>query len=53
MQTKVLKIHKDDNVAVALTTLYKGEKYLDVDLQENIMAKHKFALKSFNEGIPS
>ncbi len=52
MQTKVLKIHKDDNVAVALTTLYKGEKYLDVDLQENIMAKHKFALKSFNEDDP-
>ncbi|MBS1746468.1 MAG: altronate dehydratase [Bacteroidetes bacterium] len=50
MQTKVLKIHKDDNVAVALTTLYKGETYLDIVLQENIMAKHKFALNEFNEG---
>lgn len=50
MQTKILKIHKDDNVAVALTTLYKNEVYDDVILQENIPAKHKFALKNFDEG---
>ncbi len=28
MQTKTLKIHPHDNVAVALTVLYKGESYL-------------------------
>jgi altronate hydrolase len=55
MQTKVLRIHKDDNVAVALTILYKGEKFntdaiADVELQENIPAKHKFTLQDFNEG---
>jgi altronate hydrolase len=50
MQTKVLKIHQDDNVAVALTTLYKGETYLDIVLQENIMAKHKFSLQELKEG---
>ena len=50
MQTKILKIHNDDNVAVALTTLYKNETYNNVTLQENIPAKHKFALKDFNEG---
>ncbi|HVX27524.1 MAG TPA: altronate dehydratase family protein [Parafilimonas sp.] len=50
MQTKILKIHKDDNVAVALTTLYKNEVYDGVTLQENIPAKHKFTLKDFNEG---
>ena len=52
MQTKVLKIHKNDNVIVALTALYKGEIYNDVSLQENIPAKQKFALTDFNEGDP-
>jgi altronate hydrolase len=52
MQIKVLRIHKDDNVAVALTTLYKNETYNNVMLQENIPAKHKFALADFNEGDP-
>lgn len=51
MQTKILKIHPKDNVAVALTTLYKGEQTNgSVELQENIPAKHKFALHDFNEG---
>ena len=55
MQTKILKIHKDDNVAVALSVLYKGEKFnkgiaADIELQENIPAKHKFALQDFNTG---
>src|SRR4051812_7807039 len=54
MQTKVLKIHRDDNVAVALTVLYKGEQAGGEDfsstIQENIPAKHKFALKDFSEG---
>jgi altronate hydrolase len=54
MQTKVLKIHKNDNVAVALTVLYKGEQvsaesFAALVLQENIAAKHKFALQDFNE----
>jgi altronate hydrolase len=55
MQTKTLKIHKNDNVAVALTVLYKneevsGEGFSAIQLQENIPAKHKFALNDFNEG---
>ena len=55
MQLKILKIHKNDNVAVALTVLYKGERFnsdtvADVELQENIPAKHKFALQNFNTG---
>ncbi|MEO8711779.1 MAG: altronate dehydratase family protein [Parafilimonas sp.] len=55
MQTKVLKIHQKDNVAVALTVLYKGEQvsaesFAALVLQENIAAKHKFALQDFNEG---
>ncbi len=48
MQTKVLRIHKNDNVAVALTTLYKNESYDNITLQENIPSKHKFALQDFN-----
>ncbi|MEP6466757.1 MAG: altronate dehydratase family protein [Parafilimonas sp.] len=55
MQTKVLKIHNDDNVAVALTVLYKGEEvkgnnFSSTEIKENIAAKHKFALQNFNEG---
>src|SRR4051794_14970900 len=55
MQTKVLRIHKNDNVAVALTVLYKGEQvssenFNAVEIKENIPAKHKFALTDFNEG---
>lgn len=50
MQTKFLRIHKNDNVAVALTVLYKNEICDDVVLQENIPAKHKFALADFNVG---
>lgn len=57
MQTKTLKIHKDDNVAVALTVLYKGEQacnedFFPVEIKENIPAKHKFALQNFNEDDP-
>src|SRR5436309_3418747 len=53
MQTKVLRIHNKDNVAVALTVLYKGEQvssesFTAIELQENIPAKHKFALQDFN-----
>ena len=54
MHSKVLRIHKDDNVAVALSVLYKGEQVnVDnalTDITENIPAKHKFALQDFNEG---
>jgi altronate hydrolase len=54
MQTKTLKIHPKDNVAVALTVLYNGEEISNKDfsvvLTENIPAKHKFALQNFNEG---
>ena len=51
---KILKIHPKDNVQVALTVLYKGEQAGEnaapVVLQENIPAKHKFALTELNEG---
>lgn len=54
MQTKTLKIHPDDNVAVALTLLNKGEAVnandFNITLEDNIPAKHKFALQEFNEG---
>ena len=54
MKTKYLKINPADNVAVAITTLQKGEKF-DIDgheitLNEDIPAGHKFALQDFAEG---
>ena len=54
MKNKVLKIHPNDNVIVALTDLFKGETItLDNQsyiLTENIAAKHKFAMYDFEVG---
>ena len=54
MKNKVLKIHPNDNVIVALTDLFKGETItLDgqsYTLTENIAAKHKFAMYDFEVG---
>jgi len=54
MQIKTIKIHQKDNVEVALTALQKGELInvgnLQILLQENIPAKHKFAITDLNEG---
>ncbi|MEJ7589489.1 MAG: UxaA family hydrolase, partial [Ferruginibacter sp.] len=54
MRQPVLKVHKDDNVLVALTNLVKGsiivfenETYV---LQDNINAKHKFFIKDMQPG---
>ncbi len=51
---KVLKVHPDDNVIVALTDLAKGEELaLSGDtyiLTEDIAAKHKFAARDFAPG---
>jgi altronate hydrolase len=56
MKQQVLKVHKDDNVLVALTNLSKGssivfgnEIYL---LQDDINAKHKFFTKDMQPGDP-
>ena len=54
MKNKVLKIHPNDNVIVALTDLAKGETIeldgLTYTLQEDIAAKHKFAMVDFEVG---
>ena len=46
MKNKVLKVHPDDNVIVALTHLQQGEKVQlngnEFLIRENIEAKHKF-----------
>ena len=46
MKRKVLKVHEDDNVLVALTDLSKGESISyngdSYVLQDDIKAKHKF-----------
>ena len=57
MQTKTIRINNSDNVAVALTNLYKGEQvhgesFSSLALQDNISAKHKFALNDLQEGDP-
>ncbi len=47
MSHKILKIHPDDNVLVALTDLKKGERVVyngnEILITEDIQAKHKFA----------
>jgi altronate hydrolase len=54
MKKKVLKVHEDDNVVVALTNLSKGEtvslKGEEFTLQEDITAKHKFVATDLNAG---
>ena len=54
METKYLRINPADNVAVAIVNL-PAREYLSVDgieitLNEDIPAGHKFALKNFSEG---
>lgn len=54
MNKKVLKVHKDDNVIVALQDLSKGEvisyEGKTYALVDNIPAKHKFFTKDMNQG---
>jgi altronate hydrolase len=54
MKKKVLKVHEDDNVVVALTNLSKGETVTlngqDFTLLEDITAKHKFVAADLNAG---
>ena len=49
MTTKFLKINPDDNVAVAISNLSKGEQLnvegTEVTLLEDVPAGHKFTLK--------
>lgn len=54
MSQKVLHIHPEDNVLVALSNLTKGESIIFKNevftLQDDITAKHKFAMNDFNPG---
>ncbi|MBO9683511.1 MAG: altronate dehydratase [Flavisolibacter sp.] len=54
MSQKVLKVHPDDNVIVALQDLPKGEKLsydkIDYILVDDIPAKHKFFMQDMNPG---
>ncbi|MCW3092584.1 MAG: altronate hydrolase [Ferruginibacter sp.] len=54
MKKQVLKVHKDDNVLVALTNLKKGDTIVfeneNYVLQDDINAKHKFFTKDMQPG---
>jgi altronate hydrolase len=54
VKNKVLKIHPNDNVIVALSDLQQGETVIldgqEYILTENIAAKHKFAMQDFEVG---
>ena len=54
MKHKVLKVHPNDNVIVALADLSKGETIsfegTEYVLQDDIKAKHKFFTKDMKEG---
>ena len=56
MNHRVTKVHPDDNVVVALTTLNKGESVAyngsEYTLTDTIPAKHKFVTKDMNPGDP-
>lgn len=54
MVTRILKIHPNDNVLVALQDLTKGETIIhnghEYTLQDDIHAKHKFFMQDMNPG---
>ncbi|AZI24719.1 altronate dehydratase [Pedobacter sp. G11] len=54
MITRILKIHPNDNVLVALQNLAKGETIIhdghEYTLQDDIQAKHKFFMQDMNAG---
>ncbi len=54
MKQRLIKVHPDDNVVVALTDLAKGENVNfngeEFILQDNIPAKHKFVTADLNTG---
>ncbi|MBB6237027.1 altronate hydrolase [Pedobacter sp. AK013] len=54
MVTRILKIHPNDNVLVALQNLAKGETVIydgqEYILQDDIQAKHKFFMQDMNAG---
>ncbi|RYD79887.1 MAG: altronate dehydratase [Sphingobacteriales bacterium] len=56
MVTRILKIHPNDNVLVALQDLAKGETVIydghEYTLQDDIHAKHKFFMQDMNPGDP-
>lgn len=51
---KILKIHPEDNIVVALQSLAKGDKITleekDILIKQDIPSKHKFALWDFKVG---
>ena len=56
MVTRILKIHPNDNVLVALQNLAKGETIIydgqEYILQDDIHAKHKFFMQDMHPGDP-
>lgn len=56
MVTRILKIHPNDNVLVALQNLAKGETVIhdghEYNLTDDINAKHKFFMQDMNVGDP-
>ena len=47
---KAIRIHPDDNVAVALEDIRKGEAVLSVTAAEDVARGHKIALRNIREG---
>ncbi len=47
---KAIRIHPDDNVAVALEDIRKGETVLSVTAAEDVARGHKIALRNIREG---
>lgn len=54
MNHKYIQVHPEDNVVAALSDLQQGESFLvdgiEVELQEDVRAKHKFTLAPLAEG---
>jgi altronate hydrolase len=50
--TRAVKLHKDDDVAVAFTHLHDGDEVFDVRVVQDVAAGHKLALRDLPAGSP-
>ena len=55
LKSKILKIHPDDNVIVALVDLFKGDEMINGTcsfvLVSDVKAKHKFSTQDLKLGM--
>jgi altronate hydrolase len=56
MNTKLIKVHPEDNIAIALVNLWQGDTILfegeQITILDDVQAKHKITLNTLKKGDP-